>query len=73
MLDNLDDETKEHLKKEDNKRKEKRDNFHDNEKEQLRKHDKKERKLCVIASEMMRKNKLEKMTGKERWINVYKL
>ena len=34
---------------------------------------KKERKLGVIALMMMRKNKLEKMIRKERWINVYKL
>ena len=34
MRDNLDDEKKEHLKKEDKKKK--RDNFGDNEKEQLR-------------------------------------
>ena len=38
MHDNLDDEKKEHLKKEDSKRKkEKHDNLDDNEKEQLRK------------------------------------
>ena len=38
MRYNLDDEKKEHLKKQDNKRKkEKRDNLDDNEKEQLRK------------------------------------
>ena len=34
---------------------------------------KKERKLGVIALRMMRKNKLEKMIRKERWINGYKL
>ena len=61
MLDNLDDETKEHLKKEDNKRKEKRDNFHDNEKEQLRKHDKKGKKVMRDSlgddeKEQVRKN-----------------
>ena len=33
---------------------------------------KKESKLSVIALGMMRKNKLEKMIRKERWINVYK-
>ena len=38
MCDNLDDEEKKHLEKEDNKRqKEQRDNLDDNEKEQLRK------------------------------------
>ena len=45
MRDNLDDEKKEHLKKEDNKReKEKRDSLGDDEKEQVRKNDK-ERKM----------------------------
>ena len=40
MRDNLDDEKKEHLKEEDNKRKkEKHDNLGDNEKEQLRKYE----------------------------------
>ena len=34
---------------------------------------KKQRKLSVIALGMMRKNKLEKMIRKERWINVHKL
>ena len=34
---------------------------------------KKERKLCVIASRMMRKNKLGKIIKKERWIDVHKL
>ena len=34
---------------------------------------KKERKLCVIASRMIRKNKLEKIIKKERWIDVHKL
>ena len=49
-------------KKEGNKiKKEKHDNPGDNEKEQLRKYEKKERKLFVIASGIMRKNKLEKM------------
>ena len=59
MCDNLDDEEKKHLEKEDNKRqKEQRDNLHDNEKEQLRKQ--KKEKLCVIVLGMMRKIKLEK-------------
>ena len=40
MRDNLDDEKKEYLKKEDNKRKqEKRVNLNDNEEEQLRKYE----------------------------------
>ena len=34
---------------------------------------KKERKLCLIASRMIRKNKLEKIIKKERWIDVHKL
>ena len=34
---------------------------------------KKEQKLSMIALEMMRNNKLEKMIRKERRINVYKL
>ena len=50
IRDNFDDEKKEHLKKEDNKR-----------------------KKSVIALGMMRKNKLEKIIRKGRWINVYKL
>ena len=58
--------------KEDNKRnKEKHDNLDDNEKKSFEKIQKnKERKLCVIALGRMRKNKLEKMIRKERWINV---
>ena len=45
MRDNLDDEKKEHLKKEDNKRKkEKCDNLDANEKEQIKKEDNKRKK-----------------------------
>ena len=55
MRDNLDEEQKEHLKIEDNKRKqEKQDNLNVDEKEQLRKYEKKERKLCMII--MRKKN-----------------
>ena len=44
MRDNLDDEQKEHLKIDDNKRKKaKQDNLNVNEKEQLRKYEKKEK------------------------------
>ena len=61
---------KDQMKKKENKRKkEKCDNLGDNEKEQLRKY-KNKGKLCMIASGMMRKNKLEKMI---KWINAYKL
>ena len=46
MCDNLDDEKKEHLKKEDNKsKKEKRNNLDDSEKEQLKKYEKKGKKV----------------------------
>ena len=46
MHKNLDDNEKEKMKKEDNKRKkEKHDNLVDNEKEQLRKYEKKRKKL----------------------------
>ena len=44
MRVNFDDEKKEYVKKEDNKRKEKRDNLDDNEKEHLRKEDNKRKK-----------------------------
>ena len=44
MRDNLNDNEKEKMKKQDNKRK-KRDNLGDNEKEQLRKYEKKGKKV----------------------------
>ena len=60
------------MKKEGNKkkkRKEKGDNLDDNEKEQLKKYEKNGQ--SVIALGIMRKNKLERIIRKERWINVY--
>ena len=58
MHDNLDDEQKEHLKIEDNKRKKtKHDNLDDNKREQFRKYKKKrKRKLYVITLMMSKKN-----------------
>ena len=50
MRDNLDNEKKEHLKKEDNKRKkEKCDNLDDNKREQLRKYEKKGKKVMCYS------------------------
>ena len=48
-------------------------NLDDNRKKHLKKEDNKSKKLNVLALVITRKNKLEKMIRKERWINVYKL
>ena len=56
MRHNLDDEKKEHLEKEDNKRKKaKRDKLDDNEKEKMKKGQKKEEKRDNLN--LMKKNK----------------
>ena len=66
MQDNLDDEKKEHFKKEDNKRKiKKRDNLGRNEKEQLRKH-KKEGKKVMHDNLDEKKSILKIRTTKEK-------
>ena len=59
MCDNLDDEEKEHWKKEDTKkkeRKEKRDNLDDNERDQMKNKDNKRKKETLITSVIMKKN-----------------
>ena len=57
MCDNLDEEQKEQLKTEDNKKKKVRhDNLNVDEKEQLKKYEKKGRKLCVITLLMNKKS-----------------
>ena len=58
------------MKKEGNKkRKEKGDNLDDNEKEQLKKYEKNGQSMIALG--IIRKNKLERIIRKERWINVY--
>ena len=67
MCDSLDDEKKDHFKKEDNKRKkERRDNLDNGEKEQFRKYERKGKKVMCDNLEVGEKEKVRKNDKKRK-------